>query len=138
MTLKNFQEHLVENLIKSEQILHILKSDNSILINCIDESNFLINIIESKFTFLHNNTDDEKTEAYILEHTKNNFAQDLLLTVQDHPAFFFYFMIFSKLEEKKILDAGMLYHILDCVIYYEKDLNEFLIRLLAHYKLSNT
>lgn len=138
MTLKDFQEYLDENLSNSEQILHILKSDNSLLINCNDKSNFLINILESKFTFSHNNANDEKMEAYILRNTKEDFANDLLLTVQNHPAFFFYFMIFSKLEEKKILDTGMFYHILDCIIYNEKDLNEFLVKLLAHYNLDNS
>ena len=51
MTLERFRRLLACALYKQSEICHILNSNNSLLASCDDESNFYINILESKRTF---------------------------------------------------------------------------------------
>ncbi len=43
-------------------------------------------------------------------------------TLSTHPGFFFYFMIFMKLEEMRIIDKALFYHLNDSIVYYENEL----------------
>ena len=51
-----------------------------------------------------------------------------------NPAFFLYFMIFTKLKEKEIIDTGLFYHIMDNIILCETEFEELITKLLIHYK----
>lgn len=133
MTVKEFRKQLIEALSNQKTKFHILESDASLLITCYDKSSFLLNILESKFTFLHNNCADEEVEYYFATHSNEEFAQDILSTLKSKPAFFFFYMICTKLEEKKIIDSALFYHILDSVISDEQEFEEFLTRVLWNY-----
>lgn len=133
MTIKEFEKQIIDALTNHETIVHILESENSLLINCNDKSSFLINILESKFTFVHNEFDDKEIEKYLSTHSEKEFAKDLLGITENHPAFFLYFMLFTKLEEKGIIDKCLYYHILDNIIYYEQEFEKYIIRLLCQF-----
>lgn len=130
MSLEIFIQELANVLKKQKSIRNILESENSLLVNCSDESNFLISVMESKFALIHNAKDDQEIEEYLLTHSKEEFAENLIETVNNHAAFFILFMIFSKLREKKVIDEGMFYHILDNVIANELEYETFMARLL--------
>lgn len=130
MTLENFRKLLACALYNQSEICHILNSNNSLLVSCDDDSNFYINILESKRTFIH---DDEKyTSEYFATHTDENFAEDVLSMAVCHSGFLLYFMIFAKLEEMGIIDRGLFYHLNDSVVHNEDELSLFIIKLLAH------
>ena len=95
-----------------------------------------MNILESKYTFIHNTSENENIQQYILTHSKKEFAEDLLSIAKEHHAFFIYFMIFTKLEEKGVIDSGMFYHIVDNIVFYEQEFEEFMIRVLCHYNIN--
>lgn len=57
-------------------------------------------------------------------------------TLSTNPGFFFYFMIFMKLEEMRIIDKALFYHLNGSIVYYENELNAYIIELLNHFKLS--
>lgn len=136
MTIKEFQKQITDALTSQNIIFNILESENSLLVNCCDKSNFLLNILESKFTFIHNECEEEDIQKYILAHSKKEFAKDLLGTVREHTAFFIYFMLFTKSEEKGVIDNGLFYHIVDSIVCYEQEFEEFMIRLLCHYNIN--
>ena len=46
MTIKEFQKQIIDALKNHNAMVNILESENSLLINCNDESNFLLNILE--------------------------------------------------------------------------------------------
>lgn len=129
MTIKEFEKQIIDALAHHETIINILESDNSLLINCCDKSCFFINILESKFTFIHNDCDEE-AEKYFLSHSKKEYVQDILRTAEIHPAFFLYFMIFSKMKEMGIIDRCLYYHILDNIVHYEYEFEQFIVEII--------
>jgi len=136
MTLDNFQRLLTCALYNQSEITHILNSDNSLLVSCDDESNFYINILEPKWTFIH---DDEERYAreYLATHTDENFAEDILNMAIGHPAFFVCFMVFTKLEEMGIIDRGLFYYLNDSVVHNEDELSLFIAELLARINVND-
>lgn len=137
MTVKNFQALVIHALSKQKEILHILESSNSFLVSCIDESSFFINVLESKSRFVHDEIDNGFASQYMETHSEEEFVQDVLDMANAHPGFFFYFMIFSKLEGMGIVDNGLFYHILDSIIYYENEFDEFMAKMLSHYSVED-
>lgn len=135
MTQADFQEKIKNGLINQGLVEHILEADNSLLVNCTDKSNFLINILSSKYTFLHDN--DDEIENYLLTHTNAEFTLDLIKITEEYPAFFLYFMLITKLREEKIIDKGLFYHIMDNIVVREDEFEEFIIKLLSHYKFKD-
>ena len=133
MTLEDFKKNTIDMWKNSELVYHVLESENSILVNCKNESCFLVNILESKFTFLHNDTEDNKVKEYFSTHSKKEFAETLLKTAENHQGFFLYYMLFTKLEEKGIIDKCLYYHILDSIVDREYEFEEFILRVLQHY-----
>lgn len=133
MKMEDFRRILCDALNNGKMIIHVLESDNSILVACNDQSNFFINIIESKRTFIHDNKMNEFTEEYLSTHTDEEFAKDILGMVIKYPEFFCYFMIFNKLEEMHIIDTGLFYHIMDSIIGNKEEFDEFIGKLLNCY-----
>ena len=133
MTIKDLKKKILEALTNQEKILHISESENSLLINCNDESCFFINILKSNFKHINNNYNDEVNQ-YLATHSEKDFASDLLEAMKSHPAFFLYFMIFTKLKEKEIIDTGLFYHIMDNIILCETEFEELIAKLLIRYK----
>lgn len=136
MTIKELKKQIIDALTSQNIIINISESGNSLLVNYNDESNFLLNILESKFTFIHNASEDEDIKKYILTHSKKEFAEDILSIAKKHPAFFIYFMLFTKLEEKGVIDISLFYHIVDNIVYYEQEFEEFMIRILCYYNIN--
>ncbi len=132
MTLERFRRLLACALYKQSEICHILNSNNSLLVSCDDESNFYINILESKRTFTHDDYEAKYTNEYLATHTDENFAEDILSMAGCHHGFLLYFMIFAKLEEMGIIDRGLFYHLNDSIVYHEDELSLFIVKLLAH------
>lgn len=132
MTLDDFQRLLTRALYDQSEICHILNSNNSLLVSCDDESNFYINILESKWTFIHDDYEEAHAKEYLATHSDEDFAEDILNMSTCHPGFFLYFMIFSKLEEMGIIDRGLFYHLIDSIVHYEDELSQFIVELLAH------
>lgn len=137
MTPVDFQTFISNILSNQEEIIHILNSDHSLLVSCTDGSSYFMNILESKRTFIHDDSEEKFVNEYITTHTKENFAQNLLNLVSGHSGFFLYFMIFTKLKELGIIDSGLLYHLIDNVVHYEKELDEFTVRLISHLNISH-
>ena len=137
MTLDNFQKLLNHALSQQDKIRHILNSDTSLLVSCTDESNFFINILESKRTFIHDGQEEKHADEYLTTHSDEDFAQDILDLTTTHPGFFLYFMIFTKLEELGIIDSGLFFHLNDSIIYHDKELDTFTLELLKHLKIDN-
>lgn len=135
MTLKEFQKEIVNILLDHEIIENIYAGDTSVLINCTDESCFLVNILKSKFTYIHSNMDNNIFDKYIKTHTDEEFAKDVLSTIKAHPAFFFCFMLLKKIEELEIIDQGLFLHIMDQIAFREQEMEEFVINLLSHYNI---
>ena len=136
MTLADFQTLISNTLSNQEEIIHILNSDTSLLVNCTDGSNFFINILESKQTFIHDDYAEKYVNEYMTTHSKEDFAQDILNLASHHSVFLLYFMIFTKLEEMGVIDRGLLYHLIDNIIHYENEIDEFTARLMSHLKLN--
>ncbi len=59
MEIKDFSSLIIDTLSGEKEIMYMLKSDNSISVFCNDGSNFYINILESKRTFIHGREDNE-------------------------------------------------------------------------------
>ncbi|MDE6846969.1 MAG: hypothetical protein K2J99_14570 [Lachnospiraceae bacterium] len=137
MTLDDFQRLLTCALYDQNEICHILNSNGSLLVSCDDESNFYINILESKWTFIHNDCEEKYAREYLATHTDEDFAEDILSMTTCHLGFFLYFMIFTKLEEMGIIDRGLFYHLNDSIVHYEDELSLFIAELLAHINLSD-
>ena len=133
MTIKELKKKILDALTSQEMILNISDSEKSLLINCSDESSFFIKISESDIKFTHNDYDDEVNQ-YLATHSEKDFAADLLEAMKSHPAFFLYFMIFTKLKEKEIIDTGLFYHIMDNIILCETEFEELIAKLLIRYK----
>lgn len=138
MTLKDFQRLLTCPLYNQNEINYILNADNSLLVNCNDESIFYINILNSKWTFLHDDREERYVREYLATHTDENFAEDILDLAIAHPAFFIYFMIFTKLKEMGIIDRALFYHLNDCVVHCENELGLFIAELLARIHINDT
>ena len=136
MTLYNFQRLLTDALYNQGEICHILNSNNSLLVSCDDESNFYVNILESKWTFIHDDYREKYVYEYLATHSKENFSEDILSMAVCHPGFFLYFMIFTKLEEMGIIDRGLFYHLNDSIVHYEDELSIFIVELLAHISIN--
>ena len=132
MTLESLRRLLACALHNQREICHILNSNNSLLVSCNDDSNFYINILESKRTFIHDDYETKYTNEYLATHTDENFAEDILSMAARHHGFLLYFMIFAKLEEMGIIDRGLFYHLNDSVVHYEDELSLFIVKLLAH------
>lgn len=137
MTIKDFQILIINILSHQKEILHIFESDDSLLVTCNDESSFLVNIFGSKHTFIHDESDAGFINQYMETHSEEEFARDILKMATTRPGFFFYFMTFSKLEEMKIIDSGLLYHIMDSIIYYEREFDEFIVKTLWQYGIGD-
>ncbi len=137
MTLDNFQRLLTCALYNQNEITHILNSYNSLLVSCDDESNFYINILESKWTFIHDDNEERYAREYLATHTDENFAEDILNMASGHPAFFICFMLFTKLEEMRIIDRGLFYHLNDSIVHYEDELSLFIAELLARININD-
>ena len=133
MTIKELKKKILDALKNQEMILNIFDYEKSLLINCRDESSFFINILESDIKFTHNDYDDE-VNKYLATHSEKDFAADLLEVMKGHPAFFLYFMLFTKLKEKEIIDTGLFYHIMDNIILCEAEFEELITKLLIRYK----
>lgn len=93
------------------------------LIECNDESSFIINIFEPKSDLIRKEQENEYIDKYIETHTDEEFAQDLLSTIKSHPVFFLYFMFLAKLKEIKFVDKYTFSYIMDNVIQHEQELN---------------
>ncbi len=132
MTLESLRRLLACALHNQREICHILNSNNSLLVSCNDDSNFYINILESKRTFIHDDCETKYTNEHLATHTDGNFAEDILSMAACHHGFLLYFMIFAKLEELGIIDRGLFYHLNDSVVHYEDELSLFIVKLLAH------
>lgn len=130
MTLDDFQILITDTLSNQKEICHILSSNGSLLVSCTNESNFYINILESKRTFIHDDRKESSIEKYITTHSDKDFAKDILSLTTCHPGFFLYFLIFSKLKELGVIDNSLFYHLNDSIIHYENELNAFTIELL--------
>lgn len=137
MTTKDFQILIINILSHKKEILHIFESNDSLLVTCNDESSFFVNILESKHTFIHDESDAEFINQYMETHSEEEFARDILNMAATRPGFFFYFTAFSKLEEMEIIDSGLLYHIMDSIIYYEREFDEFIIKTLWQYGIGD-
>lgn len=137
MTLKFFQTLTANALNNQNEIICVLNSENSLLVSCTDGSNFFINILESKQTFIH----DNQTEKYALEYYASHSVEDFRKIVLDlgtsHPGFFLYFLIFTKLEELGIIDEALFFHLNDCIAHYEKEVDAFTIELLKHIRIDD-
>lgn len=133
MDIKSFCVLLTESLKNKKRITHILESDNSILVACNDGSNFFINIMESKRTFIHEHEERQFIEEYVAIHSKEDFAENILEMIQKEPGFVFYFMIIQKLEEMNIIDTCLFFHIMDNIIWNTKELDEYLNKLLNRF-----
>lgn len=133
MDINAFCALLAESLTNKKKITNILESDNSILVACNDGSNFFINILESKRTFIHEREERKLIEEYVAVHSKEDFAGTILEMIQEEPGFIFYFMIIQKLEEMNIIDTGLFFHIMDNIIWNTKELDEFLNKLLNRF-----
>jgi len=133
MEIKDFCSLIIDTLSDEKEIMHMLKSDNSILAACNDGSNYYINILESKRTFIHGREDNEFIKEYMMKHSKEGFAENILGMIEEQPGFFCYFMILHKLKEMKIIDTVLFYHIMDNIIWNTQELNEFISRLLNHF-----
>ena len=57
--------------------------------------------------------------------------------MKSHPAFFLYFMLFTKLKEKEIIDTGLFYHIMDNIILCETEFEELIHKLLIRLKVDD-
>ena len=121
MTLEHFRRLLACALYNQIEICHILNSNNSLLVSCDDNSNFYINILESKRTFIHDDYATEYTNEYLATHTDKNFAEDILNMATCHHGFLLFFMIFAKLEEMGIIDRGLFYHLNDSIVHHEDE-----------------
>lgn len=137
MTQKDFQTLISSVLSGQKEICNIFNSEKTLLVNCADESSFLINILESKLTFIHDEEKEKFVNEYLSNHTDEDFAADILDMVITHPSFFMYFMLFSKLEEMEIIDRGLFYHLCDCIIDSENELDRFLTKVLVHFRLED-
>lgn len=137
MNISKLQKIIVHALSDQKDILNILNSDNSLLINCTDESDYCISIMKSKHTFIHNDSEEKFADEYLATHSNEDFAKDLLNMTNSHPGFFLYYMIFAKLEEMSIIDRGLFYHLNDSIIHYEDELTLYIIRLLMHFNINN-
>ena len=135
MTTEIFRTILTTSLSTQKEIISILDSNKSLLISCNDESSFYINIIESKQMLIHNNIEEAYIKEYMSTHSKKDFAKDILNMAKSHPSFFLFFMIFSKFEELQIIDYALFYHLLDCIIHYEPELDSFVAEILHHYDI---
>lgn len=131
MEIKDFCSLVIDALTDEKKILHMLESDNSILVTCNDESDFYINILESKRTYIHDREGNEFIKEYITVHDKEDFAKSILGMVKEQPGFFCYFMILHKLEEMKIINTALFYHIMDNIAWNTQELNEFISRLIS-------
>lgn len=137
MTSSDFQLLLSNTLSNQNEIDHILNSDNSLLVSCTDKSNFLLNILESKRTFIHDDHEEKFANEYIATHSAEDFWEAVLELKNSHPGFLLYFLIFAKLEELGIIDSGLFFHLNDSIVYYEKELDTFTIELLRHVKIND-
>lgn len=137
MTQKDFQTLICDALSGQKEIFNILNSEKSILVSCVDESSFLVNILESKLTFIHDEQEEKFASEYLASHTDEDFAADILDMAVTHPSFFLYFMLFSKLEEMEIIDRGLFCHLCDCIIDSENELDRFLTKILEHFRLGD-
>lgn len=137
MTIKDFQIIVINTLSHQKEIFHIFSSNNSLLLTCNDKSSFYVNIFESKHTFIHNESDAEFINQYMETHSEEEFVRDILNMAVTSPGFFFYFTAFSKLEEMEIIDSALLYHIMDSIIYYEREFDEFIVKTLRQYGIGN-
>lgn len=105
------------------------------MVSCNNRFSFFVNIVESKGAFIHSENDGREVEEYFISHTDEEFARDIVNTMEMHPGFFYYFMIFKKLEEMDIIDDGLFSHVMDSIFFYQKEFDEFIIKLLNHYQL---
>lgn len=135
MTIQDFHKLLSGILKKQEQIHHILESGNSFLVSCQDDATFFINITESKKTFIHDGNNMRQEKEYFATHTKLKFTKELADMSVGHPGFFYYFIVFKKLEEVGIIDNALFCHIMDCIVYYNHEFDEFMVRILNHYNI---
>lgn len=137
MTSKFFQTILTNALTYQNEIIHILNSECSLLVSCNDGSNFYINILESKPTFIHDNQEEKYAMDYYSSHSVEDFRNAVLDLKTYHPGFFLYFLIFTKLEELGIIDSGLFFHLNDSIVHYEKELDVFTIELLRRLKIDD-
>lgn len=138
MSPDNFQKLLTQTLSHQEKVCHILNSGTSLLVSCTDESNFFINILESKQTFIHADQEAKNAIDYHSSHSIEDFRNAVSYLETSHPGFFLYFLIFSKLEELGIIDRALFFHLNDSIIHYEEELDSFTLELLRHVKLNDT
>lgn len=135
MTIKDFQEMFISSLAEREEVTHIMESEHSVLVSCNNCSSFFVNIVESKRAFIHSENDGREVEEYFISHTKEEFARDIVKMMETQPGFFYYFMIFKKLEEMNIIDDGLFSHVMDSILFYQKEFDEFIVKLLNRYRL---
>lgn len=74
-------------------------------------------------------------KEYFATHTKLKFTKELADMSVGHPGFFYYFIVFKKLEEVGIIDNALFCHIMDCIVYYNHEFDEFMVRILNHYNI---
>lgn len=70
-----------------------------------------------------------------MSHTDEEFAKDVMNAMKKHPGFYFYFMVFKKLEEMGFIDSGLFSHVMDSIIFYEEEFDKFMAKFLNHYWL---
>lgn len=129
MTVKDFQGLISNVLSKQKEIIHILDSDTSLLVSCENDSCFYVNILESKQAFIHDSHEEKRKDEYLSTHSKEDFAEDILKLSVCHPGFFIYFLMLSKLQEMQIIDNGLFFHIMDCIVCDEHEIDNFISRI---------
>lgn len=107
------------------------------MVSCTDESNFFINILESKRTFIHDHPEENYAMNDYSSHSAEDFRDNVLDLRTYHPGFFPYFLIFTKLEEPGIIDSSLFFHLNDSIVHYEKELDVFAIKSLRRLKIDN-
>lgn len=135
MTVKDFQAIVVSSLEEREEITHIMESEHSVLVSCNNQFSFFVNIMESKGAFIHSESNRREIDEYFMSHTDEEFAKDVMNAMKKHPGFYFYFMVFKKLEEMGFIDSGLFSHVMDSIVFYEEEFDKFMAKFLNHYWL---
>lgn len=132
MTIEDFKILIENTLSNQEEIFNIFQDEKTLLVST-DESNFFINILESKNMFANNNEDSNYITEYMSAHSKEEFIKDLRNKSAVNSGFLFYFLMLLKLEEMNIIDNNLLYHIINNIIYHEHVFNEFFDKILSYF-----
>lgn len=82
--------------------------------------------MEPKGDFIHSESDRREVDEYCMSHTDEEFAKDVMNAMKKHLGFYFYFMVFKKLEEVGIIDNGLFSHVMGSIIFYEEEFDKFM------------